>query len=431
MPNDLLYIWALNTARSETACQYYRIHTPFYYMEKSGLAHFYEDQGERVKYDTRAMISADVCQFYMLSGGEILTQVAALRKMNAAERPGGDITYPPVLVYDLDDNTDFVHPMNFTFCHLGVRTYPEMRLLRPGEKLEVEWPDGTRETMWEDLATENNGILFDIERNLKSMKERHQIIRTCHGTTVSTPELGSYIRDVVKQPNVYVFPNSINLAEYEEFPVLRENPDEIRIFWQGSMSHWVDWYPLKDAIKTIAEKYPKVKWVIWGSWFDWVHECIPDSQVEYYGWQPYAAYKLRRGLMNIDINLCPLADNAFNRCKSAIKWYEGSIWKHPEAVLASNCSPYSREIVDGETGMLFKTSEEFVTKLSALIDNEILRKKVADGGKKWVLENRTVEKTVPGLHAFYHELKLEQKAKATPKIVVSNPTDLKKLLAKR
>jgi len=430
MPKDnRLYIWASDTARNSNACSYYRITAPFEAMENLGLCHRYIDTGERSRYDLRSMIQADVCQFYSLGGEYTLHQIESLKAINPAVRPQGDPTFPPVCVYDLDDNTDFVHPMNHTFVSLGVRTYPDARLLRPGEQLEVEWPDGTRETMWEDQFSENDGAVFDIERNLHQMKTRHQIIRACHGMTVSTPDLASYIKEVVGQPSVYVFPNSINMKDYESFNVVRDDPDEIRIFWQGSMSHWVDWYPLRDAIKTVAQKYPKVKWVMWGSWFGWVHEVIPDDRVEHYGWTEYAAYKLRRGLMNIDINLCPLAKNSFNRCKSAIKWYEASIWKNPEATLASNVHPYNLEMVDGVNGMLYSTPEEFVQKLSALIENAELRKKLGENARKWVLENRTVEKTVPGLHEYFQELKLEQRAKLKPKVVVSTTADLKKLLS--
>jgi hypothetical protein len=112
--------------------------------------------------------------------------------------------------------------------------------------------------------------------------------------------------------------------------------------------------------------------------------------------------------MNIDINLCPLANNVFNACKSAIKWYEGSVWRKPEPTLAQNTGPY-REIQDGKTGLLFNTPAEFVEKLSLLIEDVALRARLAAGAREWVMENRTPKATIPGLFDFYAETRARQR----------------------
>jgi glycosyltransferase involved in cell wall biosynthesis len=126
-------------------------------------------------------------------------------------------------------------------------------------------------------------------------------------------------------------------------------------------------------------------------------------------WVPYPTYKAHRVLADADINLCPLIDNQFNRSKSCIKFYEGSILEVPEATLAGNCRPYSEEIVDGENGLLYSDPAEFVTKLSALIENAELRRDLARRAKAWVLENRHYEKTIPGLFEFYQHLRAKKK----------------------
>lgn len=416
--SDRLFMWALNLAKDAGACQEYRLNIPMKQLEKLGYTLGYEDRGEYPEDDRRAQLTSDIDLFYSLGGESFVYQVETIKAMKPAIRGDGKIQYPPVCVYDADDNSDFVHPMNFTFIHLGIREYPSGKLLKPGSKIEFEWENGEREVLLEDKVTKGHGGIFDIERNLHQMKIRHKLIRECHGATVSTPALASYFKDVIGQKNTHVFPNTVVVDGYEFFDVVRKDPNEVRVLWQGSPSHLIDWYEIKDALAEVTKRYPEIKWVIYGQKFPWIHDVIPDDRIEYGFWGPYQQYKLRRGLLNIDINLCPLADDPFNRCKSAIKWYEGSIWPNPEATLAANVEPY-KEITDGVNGLLYSSPEEFVEKLGLLVKNVELRKTLAENAKKWVLANRTPEVTIPKLFEFYQELKLEQKAKFAPKIQVA------------
>jgi len=158
-------------------------------------------------------------------------------------------------------------------------------------------------------------------------------------------------------------------------------------------------------VRTICLKYPQVKFVIWGTTYRWIHDQIPEHQMEVHDWVPYDAYKPMRVLIDADINLCPLADNPFNRSKSAIKWYEGLMGEFPEPCLAGRAGPYAEEMVDGETGLLYTSPEEFVEKLSALIEREELRRMLGANAKKWVWENRHYSVTVPKLFEFYESLR--------------------------
>jgi len=100
-----------------------------------------------------------------------------------------------------------------------------------------------------------------------------------------------------------------------------------------------------------------------------------------------------------------LQDNVFNRCRTAIKWYEASVLKQPSATLAQETGPYQDEIQDGKTGLLFKTPEEFEHKLSMLIEDAGLRHTLAAGAKDWVSENRDAMKHVPAYIAYLQELR--------------------------
>jgi glycosyltransferase involved in cell wall biosynthesis len=425
--SDNFYIWTLNEDRRPNACQYYRITTPLYQLsEMYPEVKVYEATSERPREEIQAMIQADVVQLYSITGEDILHKVRVLKEMKPNDLNERTV-YPPAVIYDVDDNTDFVHPFNRAFVRLGVRSYPDLHLLTK-EDDELKWEDhkGRQMIGWKDGVTEADGHIFSIERNLYDMKIRHRLIRECHGATVASRSLASYFREVIGQKNVYVFPNTVVPSDYEQVEVVRKDPECVRILWQGSESHYIDWYPLREALAEITKKYPQVKWVIFGQWFNWVHEIIPDDRIEHHGWRRYESYKLKRGLLNADINLCPLADNPFNRAKSAIKWYEASVWNKPEATLAANVEPY-HEIEDGVTGLLYKTPAEFVEKLSRLIEDADLRKRLGHAAQKWVLDNRTPEKTIPGLYDFYRECRDMRKRIDKPLIVPGTQADIKRL----
>jgi glycosyltransferase involved in cell wall biosynthesis len=398
------YAWCLNRG-ARSACSYYRIEVPFTQLAKLDLLNVFEDNG-KVKDSEIARMHADVAHYYSVGGEEFLHQINTLAKMQPAVRQGHDV-YPPAVIYDADDNTDFVHPFNPTFTTLGLRGYPDAKLLEPGDGLDITSGDGTLIAEWVDGVTHYEGATFDVARNLHEMKIRHQIIRSCHGATVTSATLARYFKDVIGQKNVYVFPNTIVPDHFEKIRAVRTD-DSVRILWQGGMSHWIDWYPLREVLAEVCKLYPNVKFVIFGEYFKWIHDVIPDHMIEHHPWVGYDAYKLKRGLLNIDINLCPLANNVFNACKSAIKWYEGCIWETPEATLAANAGPY-KEIVDGETGLLYSTPAEFAQKLGLLIQDADLRRRLGDSARSWVLANRTPEATIPGLYDFYAETRARQR----------------------
>lgn len=423
------YIWTMMYGK-KSACSYYRIETPMLSLQDAKLAEIYfEDFNERrnQKEATLAMLYSDLAHFYSVGGQKFLHTVKTLRNVKPGIRDGRPI-YPPALIYDTDDNTDYVHPFNTTFAHLGVRDYPAGKILRPDDSLSFTDRHGKEHVAWEDKITNYQGILFDIQNNLNEMKMRHELIRQCHGATCTSQPLADYIKNVIGQKNVYVYPNSIRLQDYEMIKAVRTD-DRIRILWQGSQSHYIDWWPLHEAIREIAQKYKdKVTFVVWGELFDWIYEIIPANMIESIYWTPYEAYKLRRGLVNCDINLCPLVNNPFNACKSAIKWYEGCIWDQPEATLAAKSPAYS-EIKDGETGLLYSTPQEFVQKLSALIENAELRKTLGANAKEWVLNNRLAEHTVSGLFDFYTDTRNRQKRECgDPVLQPATLEDMKKLI---
>jgi len=416
--------WKMHTyapARGDySACVYYRIEVPFMGLMKLGLAECFEDRGKhhhipeiRDRRSIVSMLTSDINLFYAMEpeSGEGLMESCKRMKTGTIN---GKLIYPPSLVYDIDDNLDWVHPFNNTYACYGVRTEAG-DLLNPGDSVGTFLNDGRKIIMWQDGVTEGDkGFTFNIERNQAWNKKLHEFVRKCDAFTTPSKWLAKYHQETNGYPMTHVFPNSI-IPEDWYYPNLVPRKKNIRVLWQGGGSHMSDWFALKPAMTYIAKKYPHVTFVIFGEVFNWITDAIPEKQLEIHPWVPYEAYKTKRAILDCDINICVLRDDEFSRSKSAIKFYEGALGPKPEATLAPDMPPYNEEIVDGETGLLYDpnkdqrlAAESFAANLEELIKNTELRKKVAAGGKAWVLENRHYLKTVPALYDFYQELRLRK-----------------------
>lgn len=91
-----------------------------------------------------------------------------------------------------------------------------------------------------------------------------------------------------------------------------------------------------------------------------------------------------------DIGIAPLTNSKFNQSKSHIKWMEYSMYEIP--TVASKVYPYSKDILgiktieDGVTGILCENGE-WEKKLSMLIEDEELRRKIGKQAKEYVAKN--------------------------------------------
>ncbi len=107
-------------------------------------------------------------------------------------------------------------------------------------------------------------------------------------------------------------------------------PRRLRVGWAGAQQHAGD----LELIDGLLRARPEVEWVFMG--------MAPDSATtvgaEVHPMVDFEAYPLRLAALDLDLALVPLVDNAFNRCKSALKLMEFGALGVP--VIASDVRPY-------------------------------------------------------------------------------------------
>ena len=131
----------------------------------------------------------------------------------------------------------------------------------------------------------------------------------------------------------------------------------IRIGIVGSKHHQKDFGILRDTVHAITENDDSVFWVMYGDGASHLVEMLPASRCRYVPPNyDYEGHPERLSRLGLDIALCPLFDDDFNRCKSDIKYLEFGFLGVPG--IYSRLPPYESSVSHGVNGLLCDWSSE-------------------------------------------------------------------------
>lgn len=394
-------------------CAYYRISVPVRAMHLLGLpietfidrpedASTHEDRMQR-------FFACDVAYIYQPTGGNITNYLDLLEDFRPRRNGSGEWQWPPSVVIDTDDDLFKVELLNPAFTALGVEF--NGKPVQPRSTLIHHKANG------EASKTMREGQDFVLADNLHRLAEFRGMLHRADMVTTTTPYAAEYIRRETVVKDLHIAPNAVLFEDFPDYggvSIQRKNPNEIRILWQGGDSHYEDLLEVKDAIVQLAHKHNNVKWVFWGALYDWLISDLPSDRVEWHRWVDHRAYHLKLGTMDCDISIAPLARTAFNRSRSAIKWYEASSVKSPMAMVAAKYGPYELEIQDGKNGLLYETPQEFVSRIEELIGSETRRRELAANAKQWVFENRNARLIARQLYDKFVEVRARKRDEMPP-----------------
>jgi hypothetical protein len=397
-----------------SASYYYRLAVPLKTAVELGLnvraVVDTNDMGISPEARVQNFCNADVVLMYQPIGEMPMHNIRQVQQFIPSKTDDG-WKWPPTVIIETDDNLFNVSPFNPAFKNLGFRDM-EGNDIPPyvdGNPMEIgSVQDGKKQVHWRQGE---NG--FDIERNKQMLMAYRQMLSMVDAVTCSTEGVKESLLKETLPRRVDVFPNLVRFNDYEQVDI--KETDKVKILWQGGAAHFEDWYPLREAMGNITRKYPQVHWIIWGAQYHWVNELMPPHRFTYKDWCPYNEYRLRLATIGHDIALAPLQEHVFNKCRSAIKFYEAAVLKQPVATLAQYSGAYKHEIQDGQTGLLFKDPKEFEAKLSLLIEDTQKRKELAANAKDWVSENRDARKKVPEWVAYWQHLR-ETRKREQPRV---------------
>ena len=299
-----------------------------------------------------------------------------------------DIAPDKKMVFDHDDNTMEVLPTSEHYKEFGT---------------EDAWAllEGNLKPIWVTGLTEG----FNRYKNLSSQMSLLYILACADLITAPVQKLlDFYLQFGSKEVKGGIVHNALNPDLYPEgeFVPKDKKKGEIRIGWQGGVSHMGDWEEIKEPLARVLKDYPEVTLHILGSYYKNQFKEVKD-RITRYPWYPFRGYTFRLKTLGLDGAIIPLESKPFNEFKSEIKFTEFTALGVPSVV--KNMLPYS-EVITEQNSYPYKDNKEFEEKLRAMIEDikaGKARNKVIEG-LKWVKKDRDITKEAGQLVQLYKSI---------------------------
>lgn len=243
------------------------------------------------------------------------------------------------------------------------------------------------------LVYELDDLLFDLpEGHLAAPAYTDQLFAVlaalveCDQVVVTTPPLAARVGPL--NPNVAVVPNYLD----DQLWPLAGRPDRpasaapVTVGYMGGPTHQPDLESVAAGLLHLLDRRGRqVRLHFWGASPPPALRDRPQV-----AWTPldqidYAEFARQFAAQTADIFIAPLCDNAFNRCKSAIKFLEYSALGMPGVY--SRLEPYTAVVRSGENGLLASTPAEWEAALDQLVASPALRQKLGAGAQATVRDH--------------------------------------------
>jgi hypothetical protein len=217
-------------------------------------------------------------------------------------------------------------------------------------------------------------------------------LRSCHAVQTSTAPLADFLRRY--NPQVGLFPNQLACLPAPRPPCPAEG---VTLFF-GALNREPDWQPLLPGLNRLLAEHGerlRVRVVHDRAFFDALH--TPAKTFE-----PFCPYERYAEILRAcDVALLPLLPTPFNQMKSDLKYLECAA--HGVVALASP-TVYEGSLVDGVSGCLFRSPEEFEERLRALINDRGLRQRLATNAFARVAQDRLLARHYRQRYEWYLHL---------------------------
>lgn len=227
--------------------------------------------------------------------------------------------------------------------------------------------------------------------------------------TVTTPHLANLLS--THNPETKVLPNYIDfnhidrledMSEEELFlhtkfmdknhkPISKEDAmsklnSKLVIGWGGSPTHLRDLEQATDALIRICLENKDVMVVMMACATDRILNEIPQEQLILVKPVPIFLYYRILKAVKIDVGICPIEDNTFNRSKSNLKFLEFSTFGMPCVV--SNVENYAKTVEDRKTGLVVdNNTDSWYEALFEMVSNDDLRSSLKKSSYEFVRDN--------------------------------------------
>lgn len=182
--------------------------------------------------------------------------------------------------------------------------------------------------------------------------------------------------------NVSIIPSSIDANKYFPRNFESTNNNEVIIGWIGSVTTSDFLVPYMNLFERISKKYSNVKFKFVGTNPDF--SCSEKIFIK-----RWSLLEEMEDLRSFDIGIMPLPDDEWSRGKCGFKLILYMSMGIP--VVCSPVGANTKIVKEGVNGLFASTEKDWYIALTKLIENEELRAKFGQEGRKIVLNNFSVE----------------------------------------
>jgi glycosyltransferase involved in cell wall biosynthesis len=232
------------------------------------------------------------------------------------------------------------------------------------------------DAIWITSEISKNNKLFHF---LKNPNKTAKIIKTSKLIFAGNDYLANYAKQF--NQNVRIVPTTIDTDKY--LPSRNFKKEKICIGWSGSFSTIVHFETCLTALKKIKEKYrSKVYFKVIGS-SDYYNK---ELEIQGLAWESETEIE---DLKEIDIGIMPLPNDEWAKGKCGLKGLQYMALGIP--TIMSPVGVNNKIINDGVNGFLAGDVDEWVKKMSLLIESEELRRSMGEKGRETVVLHFSVE----------------------------------------
>lgn len=233
----------------------------------------------------------------------------------------------------------------------------------------------------------------------KRLKRFLRTVRTADHVITGNHYLAEYIRPYNLQ--LTIIPTPVNTRQYRvrEYREEGNGQGEVIIGWIGTQGNLKYLKMLEKPLAKLSTAYPYIKMRIVCDRFIDLDGISLDKK-------PWRLEEEASDLQSFDIGVMPLVDDAWTQGKCGFK-----ILQYMGVGIPSVCSPVgvNAEIVqDGVNGYLARSEDEWVEKLSRLIENEERRRQIGMRGRELVEAHYSVEVTFPQFARVLERVALDE-----------------------
>ncbi|MEO9485814.1 MAG: glycosyltransferase family 4 protein [Ekhidna sp.] len=212
---------------------------------------------------------------------------------------------------------------------------------------------------------------------IKSGRKPIILMKHAHHVITCTPHLDAFVKKYT--PNTTDISSTINTDTYQPANDY-SNERKLTLGWSGSFSTSKYLKLLQNVLLKLKSNYDFDLLVIGDASFS-----IKGLSVEAIPWSAETEVKT---LQRIDIGLYPLPNEEWVMGKSGLKALQYMALGIP--TVATKIGANHRVIKDGESGFLVESDEEWLAKISLLLNNADLRKKIGEKARKRVDEHYSI-----------------------------------------